>query len=128
MRILVVACGTRGDFQPMLALAMALRRAGHEVLLAATPTFASEASVLGVPFAPVGWDFQALLARYRSELDPRRPLKAVRLMNRLIPEGIRTEWESLRPLVHGPDLVVAAGATLTSRTAAEAARVPFRYV
>ena len=112
----------------MLALATALRRAGHEVLLAATPTFASEASALGVPFAPVGMDFQALVARYRSELDPRRPLKAIRLMNRIMPEGIRAEWESLRPLVHGSDLVVAAGATLTSRSAAEAARVPFRYV
>ena len=112
----------------MLALATALRRAGHEVLLAATPTFASEASALGVPFAPVGMDFQALLARYRSELDPRRPWNAIRLMNRLMPEGIRAEWASLRPLVHGPELVVAAGAALTARSAAEAARVPFRYV
>jgi vancomycin aglycone glucosyltransferase len=112
----------------MLALATALRRAGHEVLLAATPTFASEASALGVPFAPVGMDFQALLARYRSELDPRRPWAAVRLMNRLMPEGIRAEWASLRPLVDGSELVVAAGASLTARSAAEAARVPFRYV
>lgn len=112
----------------MLALAMALRRAGHEILLAATPTFASEASALGVPFAPVGMDFQALLARYRSELDPRRPLKAIRLMNRLMLEGLRAEWATLLPLIHGPELVVAAGAALTARSAAEAARVPFRYV
>ena len=112
----------------MLALATALRRAGHEVMLAATPTFASEASALGVPFAPVGMDIQALLARYRSELDPRRPLKAIQLMNRLMPEGIRAEWASLRPLVDGPELVVAAGAALTARSAAEAAHVPFRYV
>ncbi len=112
----------------MLALATALRRAGHEVLLGATPGFASEAAALGVPFAPVGMDFQQLLARYRSELDPRRPLNAIRLMNRLIPEGVRAEWESLLPLVHGPELVVAAGAALTARSAAEAAHVPFRYV
>jgi vancomycin aglycone glucosyltransferase len=128
MRILVVACGTRGDFQPMLALALALRRAGHEVLLAATPTFASEAAALGVPFAPVGMDFQQMLARYRSEIDPRRPLSAIRLMNRLIPEGALAEWQSLLPLVQGADLAVAAGVALTARSAAEAARVPFRYV
>ncbi|MCY1083698.1 glycosyltransferase [Archangium lansingense] len=128
MRILVVACGTRGDFQPMLALALALRRAGHEALLAATPTFASEASALGVPFAPVGMDFQQLITRHRSELQPHRPLSAIRLMNRLIPEGVRAEWESLRPLARGSDLVVGAGATLTSRSVAEAAHVPYRYV
>lgn len=128
MRILVVACGTRGDFQPMLALATALRRAGHEVLLAATPTFTSEAQAFGVPFAPVGMDFQALVARHRDELNPRRPLEAIRVMNRLLPEGLGSEWESLLPLVRGHDLVVAGGLTLTARSAAEAARVPFRYV
>ncbi|WP_063934719.1 glycosyltransferase [Archangium violaceum] len=128
MRVLVVACGTRGDFQPMLALAMALRSAGHEVLLGATPTFASEAEALGVPFAPVGVDFQQLLAEHRAQLDHDNPLSAIRLMNRVLPEAIRAEWRSLLPLLPGWQLVVAGGAALTARSAVESARLPFRYV
>ncbi|HYO66824.1 MAG TPA: glycosyltransferase [Archangium sp.] len=128
MRVLVVACGTRGDFQPMLALATALRGAGHEVLLGATPTFASEAAALGMPFAPVGVDFQQMLAQHRAQLDHDNPLSAIRVMNRVMPEVLRAEWHSLLPLLPGQQLVVAGGAALSARSAVESARLPFRYV
>ncbi|EPX62628.1 hypothetical protein D187_008816 [Cystobacter fuscus DSM 2262] len=56
MKILVSANGSRGDVQPMLALALALRERGHEPVLAATPAFASEARAFDLPFVPVGID------------------------------------------------------------------------
>ncbi|AKI98991.1 vancomycin aglycone glucosyltransferase [Archangium gephyra] len=112
----------------MLALATALRDAGHEVLLGATPTFASEAAALGVPFAPVGVDFQRMLAEHRAQLDHDNPLAAIRLMNRVMPEVIRAEWHSLLPLLPGQQLVVAGGAALSARSAVESVRLPFRYV
>jgi sterol 3beta-glucosyltransferase len=51
MRVLVLAYGTRGDVQPMVALAAALRAAGHDPLLAAPASFAALAEPHGVPFA-----------------------------------------------------------------------------
>lgn len=63
MRIMVLALGSRGDVQPYLALARGLRHIGHEVLLAATPTYASLAHLHGVPFAPVGPDWRTLLTQ-----------------------------------------------------------------
>ncbi|MBW4722149.1 glycosyltransferase [Saccharothrix obliqua] len=51
MRALLVTHGTRGDVQPMLALAVALRRAGHEVLLAAPHSAGAMAAEHGVEFA-----------------------------------------------------------------------------
>jgi len=51
MRVLVLAYGTRGDVQPMAALALALHRAGHEPLLAAPASFSSLAGAHGIPFA-----------------------------------------------------------------------------
>lgn len=51
MKVLVLAYGTRGDVQPMLALGRALHRAGHGVLLAAPARFAEHATAHGVPFA-----------------------------------------------------------------------------
>ncbi|MFD7659489.1 glycosyltransferase [Actinosynnema sp. NPDC059797] len=51
MRALLVTHGTRGDVQPMLALAVALRRAGHGALLVAPHSAAAMAAEHGVDFA-----------------------------------------------------------------------------
>ena len=43
MRALLVTHGTRGDVQPFLALAVALRKRGHEVVLTAPESYAQDA-------------------------------------------------------------------------------------
>jgi sterol 3beta-glucosyltransferase len=53
VRALLVTHGTRGDVQPLLALAVALRGRGHEAVLAAPESFAPAASEHGVEFAPL---------------------------------------------------------------------------
>ncbi|MFK0244097.1 glycosyltransferase [Amycolatopsis azurea] len=51
MRALLVTHGTRGDVQPMLALAVALRTHGHEAVLAGPDSFADAAEEYDVEFA-----------------------------------------------------------------------------
>lgn len=51
MKVLVLAYGTRGDVQPMTALARAVRLAGHEPLLVAPESFRTLAEPHGLPFA-----------------------------------------------------------------------------
>ncbi|MCP3800680.1 glycosyltransferase [Allokutzneria sp. A3M-2-11 16] len=51
MKALLVTHGTRGDVQPFLALALALRAAGHDARLAAPESFAAQAHEHGVEFA-----------------------------------------------------------------------------
>ncbi|XVV00627.1 glycosyltransferase [Actinosynnema sp. CA-248983] len=51
MKALLVTHGTRGDVQPMLALAVALREAGHDAVLAAPASFAPAAERSGAVFA-----------------------------------------------------------------------------
>jgi sterol 3beta-glucosyltransferase len=53
VKILVLAHGTRGDVQPYAALALALRQAGHEPLLAAPAASAGLVAPYGLPFAGV---------------------------------------------------------------------------
>ncbi|MEO6090192.1 MAG: glycosyltransferase [Umezawaea sp.] len=53
MRALLVTHGTRGDVQPFLALAVALRNRGHEAVLAAPTSFAAAAAEWDVEFAPL---------------------------------------------------------------------------
>src|SRR3712207_3073358 len=56
MRVLVTTWGSRGDFQPYLALARGFRRAGHDVRLAAPdiPYFHDAAAEQGVDYVAAG--------------------------------------------------------------------------
>ncbi|MCA1595954.1 MAG: glycosyltransferase, partial [Chloroflexi bacterium] len=48
------ALGTSGDIHPLLGIAAALQRAGHEVTFIANPAFEAPVRELGLAFAPVG--------------------------------------------------------------------------
>lgn len=61
MRIALFTIGGRGDTQPLVALAVRLRQAGHRVTLAARPDFADLAADYGVEFAPLGHPYQPFI-------------------------------------------------------------------
>lgn len=54
MKIILATFGSLGDVQPMLALSLPLRSAGHDVVLAAPSEKAEWAEQLGYPFHPLG--------------------------------------------------------------------------
>ncbi|WP_030207867.1 glycosyltransferase [Streptomyces sp. NRRL S-87] len=56
MRILIATAGSRGDVAPYTGLGVALRRAGHEVALAATEGFGPLAAEAGLEFRPLPAD------------------------------------------------------------------------
>jgi UDP:flavonoid glycosyltransferase YjiC (YdhE family) len=53
MRIVLTTFGSRGDVQPMPALSLALKAAGHDVLLAGPPEKTAWAEELGFPYQPL---------------------------------------------------------------------------
>ncbi|MFE3762921.1 glycosyltransferase [Streptomyces sp. NPDC059104] len=59
MRILIATAGSRGDVAPYTGLGVALRRAGHEVALAATETFEPLATEAGLEFRPLPADHRS---------------------------------------------------------------------
>jgi sterol 3beta-glucosyltransferase len=61
MRIGLIAYGTRGDVQPLLALGLGLRHAGHDVTLLAGSNFERWIRGYGLGFADMGVDIQALM-------------------------------------------------------------------
>lgn len=61
MRIAILTLGSRGDVQPYLALAKALRVRGHGVRLYAPDNFEAWVTGHGVPFHGLGLDIQAFL-------------------------------------------------------------------
>jgi vancomycin aglycone glucosyltransferase len=91
MRVLLAPAGSRGDFQPMLALAHGFLRAGHEVLLVSSASFADEARAFGVPFVSAGLDVDVVLRSWadRGELTPARGTwELLRAGRELIADGI----------------------------------------
>lgn len=59
MRALLVAVGTRGDVQPALALALELRKLGHEVRLCTSRNFVDWAESLWLEAVPMGVEMRA---------------------------------------------------------------------
>ena len=56
LRIVLATIGSRGDVQPMLALAQTLVARGHHPVVAAPPNFETWVKSLGFEFAPLGVD------------------------------------------------------------------------
>src|SRR5207237_6199568 len=62
MRIAVLAVGSRGDVQPLVALAAGLRTAGHDVTLATSTAYARLVHGSGLAFVPLEGDPNDLAA------------------------------------------------------------------
>ena len=63
MRVLLSTIGSRGDFQPLLALGLQLRELGREVRLCAPPDFRGLAEGHGLPFVPIGPELRSEAVR-----------------------------------------------------------------
>ncbi len=62
MKISLLAVGSRGDVQPMIALALALRERGHHVRVAAPSSFQGFVLAWGLEYVGVGVDLRQILA------------------------------------------------------------------
>jgi sterol 3beta-glucosyltransferase len=56
MRFTILAVGTRGDFQPMLALGRGLQAAGHQVRIGTHENFAASVEASGLEYRNIGSD------------------------------------------------------------------------
>ncbi|GGS23779.1 glycosyl transferase [Streptomyces humidus] len=122
MRVLLSTYGTRGDVEPLVALAVRLRALGAAVRMCAPPDeeFAERLAAAGVQPVPVGLPVRELmrgktlpsateLARYRNEL-------------------VETQFDAFPAALDGCDVVVAAGlGQVAARSVAEAADVSYVY-
>src|SRR5512140_3142088 len=77
MRIALLTYGTRGDVQPLVALAVGLQEAGHTVRLAAPRRFASLAAQHGLAFAALPGDPEDLSRRLNEARGALAEIRAV---------------------------------------------------
>jgi UDP:flavonoid glycosyltransferase YjiC (YdhE family) len=119
MKITLVACGSRGDVQPMLALALGLRRAAHEVVLTVPPEFEAWVASYGCPVRALGAGF---------EHNPEMKDASARSFGRFIKQELAAEIRQLPEIARGSDLVLATGLAFGARSVTEHLRIPYRLV
>lgn len=124
MKIVLATYGSRGDVQPMLALTLALKERGHDVLLAAPPEKAGWAAQLGCPFHPLGSDVTAFIDRMANAHSLLSAVKFVTFVSR----EIQHQFQQLPPIIAGADLVVGSSLVFGLSSIAEAMGIRYRYI
>ena len=113
MRVLVAPHGTRGDVQPLLALALGLRGRGHDVSFLVPDNFVPWIRGYGFACEPNGVDVEALLqagadlASFRWQLHHFRTVLGAAL------------FESFLRITIDADIIVGAGVQLAASSVAE---------
>lgn len=128
MRVAIGTLGTRGDVQPYVALALGLRRHGHQVQLAAPEQFAGFIRGHGIDFAPLPGEFLALLdteegkAAVAGGQGFSAGLKLLKHVRPLMRKLLDAEWHAARDFA--PDVIVHHPKSLASPHIATRLSIP----
>lgn len=122
MKLLVAAMGSRGDVQPALALARALRAAGHDPVVCAPPDFASWAAQLGLPFESAGANVEEIVREHADTMGG-NPVRLVGVLRRIMLDHVPAMLDCNLRAARGVEAIVSANQFL-ARTVAEVLRLP----
>jgi UDP:flavonoid glycosyltransferase YjiC (YdhE family) len=124
MRFLIGGFGTRGDVQPMIALALGLQARGHSVTMVGPPDFSTWAAGLGLRWVASGEKFETVLSRITDASGRPLPRAAFREMKSML----RHHFVQMAPLVPEHDVVVASSITAAAACLAELHAKRYHYV
>ena len=124
MKIVLATSGSRGDVQPMLALSLALKSKGYDVLLAAPPEKAAWAKALGCPFHPLGSDVTAFI----DDMDNAHTLRPAIHFVSFLRKELNTQFNLLPKIIAGADLLIGSSLTFALATLAESMEIDYRFI
>ena len=124
-KILISSIGSRGDVQPIFALALELKALGHDATLCVAPDFKSWIESFGVAHIPIGPPLKGFSMRAPSG----KRIKFSKAQARQMVSGsVRTQFQVMSEAAKGTDLIVVGGALQTAgRSIAEALKIPYVY-
>jgi vancomycin aglycone glucosyltransferase len=126
MRVLLSTIGSRGDVQPLVALASQLKALGQEVRLCVPPDFRDWIEGLGMPVTPIGPEVRAFSAASRPATPPAPPTPEQ--MRQLMDATVATQFETIGEAAEGCDIIVATTAIqIATRSIAELRGIPYVF-
>jgi vancomycin aglycone glucosyltransferase len=118
MRVLLSTIGSRGDVQPLVALATRLRMAGLEARLCVPPDFRDWIESLGFPVTPIGPQLRAAGASEPRRARPAPP--SPEQLRQLAEASVADQFTTISAAAEGCDVIVAATALqIAARSVAE---------
>jgi UDP:flavonoid glycosyltransferase YjiC (YdhE family) len=124
-RIVLNTFGSLGDLHPYLALAIELKRRGHQPVVATHGLYRARVEALGLEFAPVrphGEDWDEPQGIIREAMDAKRGSEVV--LRKLVLPYLRESRDDLLSAARGADLIVDHVLAFTSPLVAEALHLP----
>ena len=124
MKISIIINGTRGDVQPMLALAIGLKKNEHEVILCAPPENEELANKYNCPFVAFGPNYKELFTQNAQMKGGATAAPTPKEMKRETENQIK----KLPKIIEGSNLVLGVGFVLGVHTVADLLKIPYRFV
>jgi vancomycin aglycone glucosyltransferase len=126
MRVLLSTIGSRGDVQPLVALALHLKARGQEVRLCVPPDFREWIEGFGIEVTPIGPEVRAFSAARPMATQPRTG-PTLEQRQKMAEATVATQFKTLATAAHGCDIIVAATALqIAARSIAE--KIGIAYV
>ncbi|MSO21998.1 MAG: glycosyltransferase [Acidobacteria bacterium] len=123
-RIVLTACGSYGDINPYMGLALALKARGHEPVLATAAYYRSLAERAGIVFHAVRPDIDPGNADVVSRvMHPRRGPEVI--LRELMLPSVEDAYEDLQHAVSGADLLVSHPITFAAPVLARKTGIPW---
>lgn len=123
MRILLSTIGSRGDVQPLVALAVQLKTLGQEVRLCVPPDFREWIESLGLAVTPIGPEL-----RSTGKASPAATPPTLEQRRQMIEGTVITQFETIIAAAQSCDVIVGATALqIAAPSVAEKMSIPYFF-
>jgi UDP:flavonoid glycosyltransferase YjiC (YdhE family) len=125
MRIVLAPSGSRGDVQPMVALALRLKGHGYRVVMCGAPAYQPLVCGYGVEFQRTSIDASAYLTQYSPAMTGGR-LSGFRSVRMYLRQELAEQFRTLQGVCEGASCVIGTGSQFAAQSIAEFLRLPYR--
>jgi vancomycin aglycone glucosyltransferase len=127
MRVLLSTIGSRGDVQPLVALASHLKALDHEVRVCVPPDFREWIESFGIAVTPIGPEVRKFAAARTTATTPATP-PTPEQRQQMANATVATQFDTLTAAAQGCDVIVAATALqIAARSIAEKMGIPYVF-
>jgi vancomycin aglycone glucosyltransferase len=125
MRVLLTTIGSRGDVQPLVALALELQALGQHARLCVAPNFKEWIESYGLECVPIGPDLKKLTG---GTVAGKPALPSEEQLQRMAEQMVRNQFQVIGEAARDCDLIVGASALqIATRSVAEGRGIPYVF-